>query len=45
MDERLKEHLLEVLKDIVPYAKGIVVYGSAVKGCADERSDLSLIHI
>ncbi|MHC1602530.1 MAG: nucleotidyltransferase domain-containing protein [Methermicoccaceae archaeon] len=42
MDERLKEQLSVVLKDIIPYAKGILLYGSFIKGYADESSDIDI---
>jgi len=42
MDKKLKEHLLEVLKDLMPYVKGILVYGSLVKGYADKDSDIDI---
>jgi predicted nucleotidyltransferase len=42
MDKKLKEHLLEVLKDLMPYVKGILVYGSLVKGYAGENSDIDI---
>ena len=42
MDKKLKEHLLEVLKDIIPYVRGILVYGSFIKGYADVRSDIDI---
>jgi hypothetical protein len=42
MDEKMKEHLLDVLKDIVPYVKGILVYGSLIKGYANRKSDIDI---
>ena len=42
MDEGLKEQLSVVLKNIIPYAKGMVVYGSFIKGYADESSDIDI---
>jgi predicted nucleotidyltransferase len=42
MDKKMKEHLLEVLKDMMPYVKGILVYGSFIKGYADENSDIDI---
>lgn len=42
MDRALKEELLELLKDIIPYARGILVYGSVVKGYADRGSDIDI---
>jgi predicted nucleotidyltransferase len=42
MDRELKEELLEVLKNIIPYAQGILVYGSFVKGYADRGSDIDI---
>lgn len=42
MDKKLKEHLLEALKDLMPYVKGILVYGSLVKGYADKDSDIDI---
>lgn len=30
------------LKDIIPYAKGIILYGSFAKGYADEQSDIDI---
>lgn len=42
MDREMTEHLLNALKDIIPYARGIIVYGSFVKGYADEKSDIDI---
>jgi len=42
MDKKMKEHLLEVLKDMMPYVKGILVYGSLIKGYADRKSDIDI---
>ncbi len=42
MDEKMREQLLDVLKDIVPYVKGILVYGSLIKGYADRNSDIDI---
>ena len=42
MDKKMKEHLLEALKDIVPYVRGILVYGSFIKGYADRNSDIDI---
>ncbi len=41
MDREI-EDLLNALKDIIPYARGIIVYGSFIKGYADERSDIDI---
>lgn len=38
----MKEHLLDVLKDVMPYVKGILVYGSFIKGYADRSSDIDI---
>jgi len=40
MDMKMKEQLLDVLKDLVPYVKGLLVYGSLIKGYADVTSDI-----
>ncbi len=45
MDKRLKEQLLDVLNDVVPYVKGILVYGSFTKGYADVTSDIDICAI
>nr|CAE46373.1 hypothetical protein C2_0015 [uncultured archaeon]CBH37411.1 conserved hypothetical protein, containing nucleotidyltransferase domain [uncultured archaeon] len=37
-----KEQLLDVLKDVTPYVKGILVYGSFIKGYADVKSDIDI---
>ena len=37
-----KEQLLGVLKDMIPYVKGILVYGSFIKGYADVKSDIDI---
>ena len=42
MDEKMKEQLLEVLRDVMPYVKGILVYGSFIKGYADVKSDIDI---
>ena len=42
MDREMTEHLLNALKDIIPYARGIIVYGSFIKGYADEKSDIDI---
>jgi len=42
MDKKMKEHLLEVFKDMMPYVKGILVYGSLIKGYADRKSDIDI---
>ncbi len=42
MDKKMKEHLLDVLKDVMPYVKGILVYGSFIKGYADRSSDIDI---
>lgn len=39
MDER---KIIEDLKDIIPYVKGIIIYGSHVKGYADKNSDIDI---
>ncbi|MFZ2070953.1 MAG: nucleotidyltransferase domain-containing protein [Halobacteriota archaeon] len=41
----LKEQLLDVLKDLVPYVKGLLVYGSFIKGYADMTSDIDICAI
>ena len=45
MDMKMKEQLLDVLKDMVPYVKGILVYGSFIKGYADMNSDIDICAI
>ena len=42
MDERLKRAVLAALRGIIPCVRGILVYGSLVKGYADERSDIDI---
>ncbi len=42
MDKRMKEELLKVLNDLIPYVKTILVYGSHVKGYADVSSDIDI---
>lgn len=42
MDKKLKEELLGVLKDLMQYVNGIVVYGSFIKGYADASSDIDI---
>ncbi len=42
MDSEMKERLLDVLKDVMPYVKGILVYGSFIKGYADRNSDIDI---
>ena len=42
MDKQMKEELLGVLKDIIPYVKGILAYGSVIKGYADAKSDIDI---
>ena len=42
MDKKLKEELLGVLRDLMPYVNGIVVYGSFIKGYADASSDIDI---
>jgi len=42
MDKKIKERLLDVLRDMVPYVKGILVYGSFIKGYADRGSDIDI---
>ena len=42
MDMKMKEQLLDVLKDMVPYVKGLLVYGSFIKGYADVTSDIDI---
>ena len=37
-----KEQLLDLLKDMLPYVKGILVYGSFIKGYADLKSDIDI---
>jgi predicted nucleotidyltransferase len=37
-----KEQLLNLLKDMLPYVKGILVYGSFIKGYADLKSDIDI---
>ena len=39
MDER---KIIKDLKDIIPYVKGIIIYGSHVKGYADKNSDIDV---
>jgi len=38
----MKEELLGVLKDIIPYVRGILAYGSVIKGYADAKSDIDI---
>ena len=45
MDMKMKEQLLDVLKDLVPYVKGLLVYGSLIKGYADVTSDIDICAI
>ena len=45
MDTKMKEQLLDVLKDMVPYVKGLLVYGSLIKGYADVTSDIDICAI
>lgn len=45
MDMKMKEQLLDVLKDMVPYVKGLLVYGSFIKGSADMNSDIDICAI
>jgi predicted nucleotidyltransferase len=45
MDKQRKEQLLDVLKDMVPYVKGLLVYGSFIKGYADAKSDIDICAI
>jgi len=45
MDMKMKEQLLDVLNDLVPYVKGILVYGSLTKGYADMTSDIDICAI
>jgi predicted nucleotidyltransferase len=42
MDKKMKERLLDVLKDVKPYVRGILVYGSFIKGYADSNSDIDI---
>lgn len=42
MDKKMKERLLDVLKDVMPYVRGILVYGSFIKGYADRNSDIDI---
>ena len=42
MDSEMKERLLDVLKDVMPYVRGILVYGSFIKGYADRNSDIDI---
>lgn len=42
MDREIKERLLDVLKDVIPYVRGILVYGSVIKGYADRSSDIDI---
>ncbi len=42
MDKQMKEELLGVLNDIIPYVKGILAYGSVIKGYADAKSDIDI---
>ena len=37
-----EDHPLYVLKDVVPYVKGILIYGSSIKGYADRNSDIDI---
>ena len=39
MDEKI---ILKDLENIIPYAKGIIVYGSFAKGYANEKSDIDI---
>lgn len=45
MDKSMKQQLLDVLKDLVPYVKGLLVYGSLIKGYADMTSDIDICAI
>ena len=45
MDMSMKEQLLDVLKDLVPYVRGLLVYGSFIKGYADMNSDIDICAI
>ena len=42
MAKEMKERLLDALKDVMPYVKGILVYGSFIKGYADRSSDIDI---
>jgi len=42
MDKKMKEQLLEALRDLMPYVKGILVYGSVIKGYVDVKSDIDI---
>jgi predicted nucleotidyltransferase len=42
MDKKMKEQLLDVLKDVIPYVKGMLIYGSFIKGYADVNSDIDI---
>ncbi|MGB2728541.1 MAG: nucleotidyltransferase domain-containing protein [Halobacteriota archaeon] len=42
MDSEMKERLLDVLKDVMPYVRGILIYGSFIKGYADRNSDIDI---
>ena len=42
MDKKMKEQLLDVLKEVIPYVKGILIYGSFIKGYADVNSDIDI---
>jgi len=42
MDREIKERLLDALKDVMPYVRGILVYGSCIKGYADRSSDIDI---
>jgi len=42
VDEKMKERLLEVLRGLIPCVKGILVYGSFVKGYASVSSDVDI---
>ncbi|MGB2842582.1 MAG: nucleotidyltransferase domain-containing protein [Halobacteriota archaeon] len=42
MDSEMKERLLDALKDVMPYVRGILVYGSFIKGYADRSSDIDI---
>jgi|GEM_PF-1550424 len=44
-DKKMKEQLLDVLKDVIPYVKGILIYGSFIKGYADVNSDIDICMI
>ncbi len=42
MDKKMKEQLLDVLKEVILYVKGILIYGSFIKGYADVNSDIDI---